>query len=158
MAPHALSDDAPESPSIRASTFRGHTIPDMQVKPPSENTDLQAVWDESMKGVGGVGLPHRNCAVLLISWEAKLDDLNTGEEVDALEAVFQELFRYTVVKKQLVQGKQSPQIQVQKILVDFVYEYDDESTLLIVYYAGHGVPGKQEGGEGPGRIPLLLAG
>jgi hypothetical protein len=57
-----------------------------------------------------------------------------------------------VVKKQLVDSKQSPQIQVQKILVDFVYEHDDENTLLIVYYAGHGVPGKLEG-EG-----LMLAG
>lgn len=158
MAPHALSDDAPDSPPILASKSSRHATPNKPEKAASEDTDLQTVWDESMKGVGGVGLPHRNCVVLLISWEAKLDDLNTGEEVNALEAVFQRLFRYIVVKKQLVGGKQSPQIQVQKILVDFVYEYDDESTLLIVYYAGHGVPGKQEGGEGPGRIPLLLAG
>jgi hypothetical protein len=157
MAPYALSDDAFEEPSMRISKPNCPATPNKHDKIITEHTDLQTVWDESMKGVGGVGLPHRNCAVLLISWEAKLDDLHTGEEVDALEAVFTNLFRYTVVKKQLVDGKQSPQIQVQKILVDFVYEYDDESTLLIVYYAGHGVPGKQEG-EGPGGIPLLLAG
>lgn len=120
-----------------------------------QNAVLQSIWDEKMKGVGGVGLPHRKCAVLLISWEAKLDDLNTGEEVDALEAVFKNLYRYTVVKKQLMEGEKPPQIQVQKILVDFVFEYDDQSTLLIVYYAGHGIPGKQEG-DGPGA--LLLAG
>jgi hypothetical protein len=81
---------------------------------------------------------------LFRSWEAQLDDLNTGEEVDTLKGVFRNIFRYTVVKKQLVSGKQYPQIQVQKILVDFVYEFD-ENTLLIVYYAGHRVPGKQSG-------------
>jgi len=142
MHPRALSDDLHEDFSHEAVV---------------KETDLQTIWDESMKGVGGVGLPHRNCAVLLISWEEKLDDLHTGDEVEALGAVFRNLFRYTVVKKQLVAGKQEPHIQVQKILVDFVYEYDDENTLLIVYYAGHGVPGKQEG-EGPGGRPLLLAG
>ena len=141
-----------ESKPIRPATPNKHD------KAAPEHTDeLQTVWDESMKGVGGVGLPHRNCAVLLISWEEQLDDLKTGEEVDALEAVFQNLFHYTVVKSQLVGGKRSPQIQVQKILADFVFEHDDEHTLLIVYYAGHGIPGKQETG-GAGGVPLLLAG
>jgi hypothetical protein len=123
---------------------------------PEEN-ELQAVWDEAMKGVGGVGLPHKKCAVLLISWEAKLDDLHTGEEVDALEAVFKDLFHYRVEKKQLMKSRHPPHLQIQKILLDFVMEFDDESTLLIVYYAGHGVPGHREGDEDRG-VPLLLAG
>jgi hypothetical protein len=105
-----------------------------------------------MKGVGGIGLPHNNSVVLLISWENQLDDLHTGDEVDALEAVFKNSFRYTVVKKQLVAGKHDPQIQVQKILIDFVIEFDDENTLFIVYYAGHGMRGKKD------KDGLLLAG
>jgi len=110
-----------------------------------------------MKGVGGVGLAHRSCAVLLISWEEELDDLGTGEEVDELEAIFKNEYRYIVEKKQLVKERRSPQNQVQKILANFVYDYDDENTLLIVYYAGHGAPGKQEG-QGPDKTSLLLAG
>ena len=158
MAPHALSDNAfeLEEPSMRGPSKPDRSAtPNKHEKPVPEHSDLQAAWDESMKGVGGLGLPHRKCAVLLISWEPKLDDLHTGKEVNDLETVFKDEFNYTVVKKQLVGGEKSPQIQVQKILVDFVYQYDDESTLLIVYYAGHGVPGKVEGG-GPGGI--LLAG
>ena len=104
-----------------------------------------------------MGLPHRKCAVLLISWEPDLDDLNTGEEVDALEAVFKDLFHYSVSKKQLVNSRHPPHLQTQKILLDFVMEYDDEGTLLLVYYAGHGVPGKQDGADDSG-ISLLLAG
>ena len=81
-----------------------------------------------------------------------MDDLHTGAEVDALEAVFTDLFRYTVVKKQLVAGKHEPQLQVNKILIDFVYEFDDENTLFIVYYAGHGMRGKKD------KEGLVLAG
>ena len=81
-----------------------------------------------------------------------MDDLHTGGEVDDLEAVFKDLFRYTVVKKQLVAGKHDPQLQVSKILIDFVMDFDDESTLLIVYYAGHGMRGKKD------KEGLVLAG
>jgi hypothetical protein len=31
------------------------------------------------------------------------------------------------------------QLQVIKTLAEFTYEHDDKETLLIVYYAGHGV-------------------
>jgi hypothetical protein len=155
---HELSENGSQELSMRIAKPDRPATPNKHNKAvPEYNEVLHTVWDESMKGVGGVGLPHRKCAVLLISWEAKLDDLHTGEEVDKLEAVFKDEFRYIVVKKQLVASKLSPHLQVQKILLDFVVEHDDESTLLIVYYAGHGVPGKQEGGE-DGSIPLLLAG
>lgn len=156
MAPHALSDIACEAASMHSSKPNRPATPNKHKVVPEHTDDLQSVWDESMKGIGGVGLPHRKCAVLLISWEAKLDDLHTGDEVDALEAVFKDLFRYTVVKKQLAASRLSPHLQVQKILLDFVVDYDDESTLLIVYYAGHGVPGKQDGEDNGGH--LLLAG
>lgn len=157
MAPHALSDIAYEAASMRDSKPNRPATPNKHEDAVPEDNELQAVWDEAMKGVGGVGLPHKKCAVLLISWEAKLDDLHTGDEVDALEDVFENLFGYTVVKRQLVASRLSPHLQVQKILLDFVVEYDDESTLLIVYYAGHGVPGKQDGEDVGGRS-LLLAG
>jgi hypothetical protein len=157
MAPHAISDIEYAATVMHASELNRPATPNKAVP---EDNELQAVWDEAMKGVGGVGEPHRKCAVLLISWEAKLDDLHTGDEVDALEGVFKDLFHYTVVKKQLVDSRLSPHLQVQKILLDFVVEYDDERTLLIVYYAGHGLPGKPEGEEegSLGGIPLLLAG
>jgi len=147
MGSDAASNDKSERP------WPG-TTPNQINKATVDGTELQNTWEESMKGVGGVGLPHRSCAVLLINWEAKLDDLHTGTEVDALEAVFVNVYRYTVVKKQLVEGKHNPQHQVLKILIEFVEAHDDENTLLIVYYAGHGLPGQQ--GQGPEG--LVLAG
>ncbi|RDW74874.1 hypothetical protein BP6252_06016 [Coleophoma cylindrospora] len=112
------------------------------------NTTLQIAWDKSMEGIGGAGLPHRNTAVLMISWADELDDLKTTKEVDDLATVFEDKFRYKVVKKRLEAGKR-PQIQVQQYLANFVYDHDSNNTLLIVYYAGHGVhPGK------PGQLTL----
>lgn len=110
-----------------------------------------------MKGVGRFAYYVGNCAVLLISWEAKLDGLHTGEEVDALEAVFKYQFCYTLVKKPWMASALSLHIEVQRLLLDFVVEHDNESTLLIVYYAGHSISRRLEG-EGPVGIPLLLAG
>ncbi len=43
------------------------------------------------------------------------------------------------------------QVQINKHLATFVYDEDDEDTLLIVYYAGHGTPDSVTG-------RLLLAG
>jgi hypothetical protein len=113
----------------------------------SEDAKLRNVWETSMKDFGIAAKPHRDTVVLMISWAEELDDLHTTEEVNELEAVFTEYFHYKVIKRQLTASKR-PAIQVSKHLVDFIDTYDGESTLLIVYYAGHGIPGK------PGELSL----
>ena len=150
MASPTPPDDAPKGSWAQ-------TIANKSSSPIVDNTDLQNIWDESMKGVGGVGLPHRSCAVLLINWEEKLDDLHTGVEVDALERVFKDVYHYTVEKQQVKEGKRGPHRQVQTFLLEFINKYDDENTLLIIYYAGHGIPGKPEG-QGADSKGLYLSG
>jgi hypothetical protein len=109
---------------------------------------LQDIWDESMKDVQSSGKLHRHVAVLMISWAPQLDDLHTREEVDALAEVFTDMFSYTVIKRQLDDGRLRPALQLSKFLADFVFSHDNDSTLLIVYYAGHGIPGN------PGELTL----
>jgi len=94
-----------------------------------------------MKDFGLKGKPHRNTAVLMISWIEELDDLYTTTKVNELESVFTEIFHYTAVKRQLTNYKK-PGFQQSKHILEFVKTYDSDSTLLIVYYAGHGIPGK----------------
>jgi hypothetical protein len=111
-----------------------------------------------MEGVGLTEMPHKQTAVLMISWDDGLDDLDTAAEVNALSDVFTEKFRYTVVKERLTAEKK-PAHQLSKHLADFILNFDSESTLLIIYYAGmifyfssssrddslllgHGTPGK----------------
>jgi hypothetical protein len=112
-----------------------------------EDAAVRRVWQEEMKDFGLRGKTHRNVAVLMISFVNELDDLNITAEVKELGGVFKDIFHYQVVNKQL-SAKKRPGIQLAKHLADFVYEHEDESTLLIVYYAGHGIPGK------PGELSL----
>jgi hypothetical protein len=120
----------------------GHPAsPDRKAEANAKDVKLRNAWEKAMKDLGTIGKPHRNTAVLMVSWAEELDDLNTAEEVNDLEAVFKEDFHYTVVKEQLAADR-PPAQQFAQFLINFVYKYDNESTLLIIYYAGHGTPGK----------------
>ncbi|KAI9685827.1 MAG: Phosphatidylinositol-4-phosphate 5-kinase [Bathelium mastoideum] len=99
---------------------------------------------------------YEKVAVLLLSWEETCNDLETREEVgqafnmnsepgiedmqvDRLGTVFRELYGFEVKQEQL-NDKKRAQIQMNKHLANFVDEFEDQgnSTLLIIYYAGHG--------------------
>jgi len=115
----------------------------------SEDVDHKIIWDDTMKDFGLTGKHHQDAAVLMISWAEKSDDLHTKDEVNELESVFMEQFRYTVIKQQLSDsGDRPPSLQISKHLIDFVFKFDGDSILFIVYYAGHGIPGK------PGELHL----
>jgi hypothetical protein len=112
---------------------------------------LKVIWDKIMKDFGLTRKPHRDTAVLMISWAKKFDDLHTEAEVDQLESVFTKLFHYKVEKQQLSNSEDKsyiPSLQISQCLINFVRTFDSDSTLLIVYYAGHGIPGK------PGELYL----
>lgn len=112
---------------------------DGQIAEDFEDDNERRLWEYAMKEYRLGGKSQRETAVLMISWAKDLDDLHTEGEVNGLEAVFADLFNYTVVKRQ-ISGDKRPAIQLTKYLADFVHKYDNESTLLIIYYAGHGVP------------------
>lgn len=65
-------------------------------------------------------------------------------QVEHLGNVFREKLNYNVTHK-LLNKKKPAQTQVNKHLSDFVFTHDRPNTLLIVYYAGHGVPGLNPG-------------
>jgi hypothetical protein len=116
---------------------------------------MQSWWDEAI--VRNMDLPdgYVNVAVLLIKWDAELDELKTGEEVQwkpacrfltrltkqqakELEAIFQTRFRFVTETVELnVSSK--PQHQINRHLSAFIEKHDGPNNLLIVYYTGHGV-------------------
>lgn len=89
--------------------------------------------------------------MLMISWVAEANDLNTtGDltaEVNELETIFRKVFHYDVIKREISGDPRNrpPGVQVTKYLLELVEKYDSDSTLLIVYYAGHGFAGKSGG-------------
>ncbi|KAL8690272.1 MAG: hypothetical protein Q9224_004441 [Gallowayella concinna] len=110
------------------------------------NSDLQLVFDQNAQMGQQSSWLYVKVAVLLISWDSSCDDLNTEGEVDALARMFRETYNYKVQNVKLkCQGDRLAQVQVNKSIADFIYEEDGPSTLLIVYYAGHGTPGQRQG-------------
>ncbi|CAG8977491.1 hypothetical protein HYALB_00009323 [Hymenoscyphus albidus] len=105
--------------------------PEGQAKAASEDATLKKAFDDVMSDFGSIGKPHRQAAVLMISWTKELDDLHTKDEVTELQAVSEEQFNYNAG------------LEIAKHLIDFVMKYDSETGLLIVHYADHGIPGKR---------------
>ncbi|KAL8894256.1 MAG: hypothetical protein Q9192_004478 [Flavoplaca navasiana] len=127
------------------------------------NSELQLIFDQNALVGRQSSWSYDKVAVLLIAWDRSCDDLNTNEEViqsflplmasayqtlqvDDLARVFRETYHYKVQNVRLkANGVPIPQVQVNKSIADFVHEEDGPSTLLVVYYAGHGTPGQRQG-------------
>lgn len=54
-----------------------------------------------------------------------------------LTTLFKDTFHYDVTEVNLMATR--CQLQLQKELNDWAYKHDSKETLLIVYYAGHGI-------------------
>jgi hypothetical protein len=122
---------------------------DGKVKAALEDANLKRIWDDTMKEFGVRGKPHQDTSVLMISFSNEFDDLNTKPEVDELETVFKDLYHYQVIRRELSEsGNQTPTLQLSGYLLELVGTSCRDSTLLIVYYAGLGIPGK------PGELHL----
>jgi hypothetical protein len=72
-------------------------------------------------------------------------------KVSDLGEVFSKRYNYHVSHIQLdARSSKRPQVQVNYGVADFVNKEDGEHTLLILYYAGHGSPGRS-----PGHLKLF---
>jgi hypothetical protein len=75
----------------------------------------------------------------------------TLEQISNLEEVLSKHYNYRVFKTQLdITLPKRPQVLINFEVANFVKEQDAEDTLLILYYAGHGTPGRS-----PGQLRLF---
>ena len=107
-----------------------------------------------MKHISGSGrhetsTAYKKVAVLLLRWGDNIDDLGTRVEVESLKATFEDRFNYHVEIKNLELSSRkslsSLEVRVNGLVAKFVDDHDGPSSLLVVYYAGHGRPGTQYG-------------
>ncbi|KAI9798991.1 MAG: Phosphatidylinositol-4-phosphate 5-kinase [Piccolia ochrophora] len=151
------STSRPSSPPLDPSYIRsneqldGASIVEYQDEREKRNSSLQLAWSEATEdGKFNASAFYENIAVLLIYWDKESNDLNISEEVETLQTVFETEFHYDVSLAPLKSHSgQLAQVQVNYELAQFVYKKDGPKTLLIVYYAGHGTPGRI-----PGRLEL----
>ncbi|KAL0258253.1 hypothetical protein SLS55_007426 [Diplodia seriata] len=99
-------------------------------------SELQLRWNEGIAKYIGFSDGYDHVAVLIVKWHGDLDTLKCQEEVEELEDVFRNDFNYTTRTIEL-HTKSSPQLQLNKEMAQFVYDFDGPRTLLIVYYTGH---------------------
>ena len=86
---------------------------------------------------------YKKVEVLLLCWAQNSNDLKTEREVKKLESILQTRFRYGTHIAHLDNDlEQKLQVQLNAKVAHFVGEHDGTNTLLVVYYAGHGRPGK----------------
>ena len=77
---------------------------------------------------------YREVVVLLLRWQD--DDLGTETEVSDLEYVFQDMYHYRTERFLIPSSDSATQLEYK--LNDFRRAYNHESSLLILYYGGHG--------------------
>jgi hypothetical protein len=67
-------------------------------------------------------------------------------KVQRLKSVFENIYNYNV-ESFLIDSRRPalPQAQANLAVANFVNLNDQEDALFIVYYAGHGAPGKEQG-------------
>ena len=112
-----------------------------------QDAEYQVQWNITM-GQGKYNHPstYDKVVVLLLCWAQSSNDLKTTEEVNALRLVLEDRFKYHTTTEYLDNdNKQRLQVQLNSIVAAFVGANDGPNTLLIVYYAGHGKPGKIHG-------------
>lgn len=77
--------------------------------------------------------------MLLLNWEA--DDLDTFKEIHDLHHLFRNRFYFNVELWYIPSSRSSNKLESR--IVQFQESYDSPSHLLIVYFAGHGVPNRE---------------
>ena len=134
-----------ERPKIRLAA----ELPTMnhEAQDEEENSEYQVLWSNTMdEGKYKSSSTYTNANVLLVCWSESSDDLCVKEEVTKLKDTFETRLKYNAEIAYLeATASRRLQVQVNGIVQRFIDAHDGPNTLLIVYYAGHGKPGKYYG-------------
>ncbi len=134
-----------KSPTINLQ-LEGSTV-NYEAQDEKIKSEYQVLWSNTMdEGKYKNSSTYRSVNVLLLCWAESSDDLEVKEEVSRLRDTFEKRFNYKTQTSYLDRNmRQKVQVQVNTIVANFIGLHDDPTTLLIVYYAGHGKPGSYYG-------------
>ncbi|KAJ4315529.1 hypothetical protein N0V94_005902 [Neodidymelliopsis sp. IMI 364377] len=104
----------------------------------SKETSMKMWWNDSIARNLVTPENYTQVAVLLIKWVDELDELQTRSELQEVEDLFRDRFRFrTEIVELNVASK--PQLQLNQRISNFIVDNDGPNNLLIVYYIGHGI-------------------
>lgn len=126
-----------------------HSTADYDSDEEIDNSRYQIAFNDTMERYNlNNPLTYQKVEVLLLQWASESSDLSSelDDEVNRLKALLEQKFHYHAVIESLDRKTHvKVQAQVNWIISNFTYQHQDPETLLIVYYAGHGKPGRNYG-------------
>ena len=136
----------PLAPKTRSAEDSDPSMTDFQSKDVIRELEHQILWNRVINDKEHIRSrrlnPYKEVEVLLLCWDESCSDMNTEVEVEGLKAVFETRFGYnTTVEHLNTWDKKNLQMHINSKVAIFVGARDDPDTLLIVYYAGHGILG-----------------
>lgn len=132
-------------PSLNANKqFQDASPVDYDSRAEIEASEYQVLWSKTMnKGKYVRPSGYTKVEALLLCWAQGSGDMDTRREVNELSAVLMEGFGYNTTIEELDANMPTKlQVQLNAKVARFVDSHDGPSTLIIVYYAGHGKPGQ----------------
>ena len=116
-----------------------------QISQEVHDAQYQVLWSKTMdRGDYQDPNTYTNIVALLFCWEDHCNDMETKDEVDRLRTVLEDDFNYKT-QTEYLDSSPGLQLRVNAKVAVFVRDNDGPNNLLIVYYAGHGRPGKYPG-------------
>ncbi|KAI4681043.1 uncharacterized protein J4E88_005548 [Alternaria novae-zelandiae] len=98
----------------------------------------QAIFQKTANEALQIPNGYLKVAVKIIRWNENIDDFKGhAEEIARLERIFRDRFGYQCSVHSIDDNKK-PQLDINKAILDHVFEHDDPHSLLIFYYTGHG--------------------
>ena len=127
------------------SGIGGGELIDYENPEEKKSSELRVAFEDVLaKGQYGRPTVYEKVAALTLRWDDDHDNLKVVNEVKELEDVLEHDFHYEVTSKSIQcpepETKKAQQ-QVNAMVANWVFKNDDRKNLLVIYYAGHGVPG-----------------
>ena len=133
----------------RSASAMDPSLIDYQSDVETLNSDYQSCWSGIMDQRNGQrSSNYAKVVALLLCWKEDCHDMpNTQQEVEKLKSVLEKKFHYSAKIEYLDSKLENITLQSELnfMVAKFVREHGGPNNLLIVYYGGHGKPGKTYG-------------
>lgn len=109
-----------------------------EIRPPREPI-RQALFQRSLEQALQLSPGYSKVAVLIIRWDESIDDFNERhtKEIARLQKIFVDQYGY-MCKVHSIQNFRNPQVDLNRAILNHIFEHDGPNNLLIFYYTGHG--------------------
>ncbi|KAF3036499.1 hypothetical protein E8E11_001315 [Didymella keratinophila] len=109
--------------------------------------ERRSIFQKYSNDVLNVPSGYRKVEVLIIRWDESIDDFKGhNNEIERLKMIFQTGYGFKC-RIAAIKDDRDPQMELDWQIMSHVRDHDDENSLLIVYYTGHGNQVLEDGNQ-----------